>query len=327
MDFSKNKIVVFYNFSQLFFFSYFFYFIFFIDSLVSTSSQHRVSLMDHEFHYRNAKFGYTHATCTLLGKTIVIVFLLITLFLTSAGSWWDAFSFEFQGLAGTLLGAPPTDYSLVSLANSILPVSGDIPTGTAVLWITFLLFALVIPIIYLLLTSILYILPLTLWEQRKLHVTVEVLHAWGALEVFVLAIVAALLELKQFAGFIVGGRCNSIDKYVQKYLSQALSSGDMICFTVVTKLLDGTFILVGASITMILVGQYIMRISEHALQDRTRRDSGLKDEQSKEDWGTGGNGAADRFQILFNRFGCMRLFKKYDMKKIQTHNSTNCDSD
>jgi hypothetical protein len=267
--------------------------------------------MNHLFHYRNAKYGYTHAACTTFGKVFVILFLCGTLFLTTAGSWWDAFSFEFEGLAGTLLGAPPTDYSLVSLANSILPESGPIPTGTAVLWITFLLFALVIPVLYLVLTSVLYVVPLTLYEQRIVHVVVEVLHAWSSLEVFVLAIVAALLELKQFAGFIVGGRCDIIDVYIRTYLSQALPPGDMVCFTVVTTLLNGTFILVGASFAMILVGQYIMRISEHALEDRTRRDGGIKDQDSCENWGIGTNDAADAFQIFLYKARLMRLEKRY----------------
>ena len=267
--------------------------------------------MDHIFHYRNAKFGYTHATCTLFGKFCVILLLCGTMFLVCAGSWWYSFSFEFEGLAGTLLGAPPTDYSLISLANSILPSSGSIPTGTAVLWVTFMLFALVIPVVYLVLTSILYVVPLTLYEQRKIHVTVEVLHAWGALEVFVLAIVAALLELKQFAGFIVGGRCNMIDKYIRTYLSDALPSGDMVCFTVVTKLLSGTFVLVAASLLLMFIGQYIMRISEHSLEDRTRRDNGKSDENSEEDWGLGTNCCADGIQIALCRCGLLKLEKKY----------------
>ena len=267
--------------------------------------------MDHEFHYRNAKYGYTHAKCSRGGKCIVIFFLLGSMYLVCAGSWSSSFSFEFQGLAGALLGQPPTDYSLISLANSILPSAGTVPIGTAVLWVTFLLFALVFPVLYLIMSTVLYVVPLTLFEQRKMHVAVEVLHAWGALEVFVLSIVAALLELKQFAGFIVGGRCTVIDQYIQKYLSQALPEGDMVCFTVVTKLLSGTFVLVAASVAMILVGQYIMRISEHALEDRTRRDSGVQDEKSKEDWGLGTNVCSDGFQILFSSCRLLVLEKRY----------------
>jgi hypothetical protein len=292
-----------------------------MNSLVASDVQRRASLMNHEFHYRNGKYGYTHASCTTFGKIILILIIILTMFLVCAGSWWKSFSFEFQGLAGALLGQPPTDYSLVSLANSILPTAGDVPVGTTVLWITFLLFALVIPIIYLILTAILYIVPLTLYEQRKIHVVVEVLHAWGALEVFVLAIVAALLELKQFAGFIVGGRCNVIDKYIKHYLQQALPKGDMVCFTVVTKLLSGSFILVIASIAMIAVGQYVMRISEHSLEDRTRRDSGITDEESKEDWGFGESFCADISQIILQKMNLIRLEKRYVQKlNLQENN-------
>jgi hypothetical protein len=276
--------------------------------------------MHHEFHYRNAKYGYTHATCTKFGNAVIIVVLLVTMFLVCAGSWWKSFSFEFQGLAGALLGQPPTDYSLVSLANSILPPTGqDVPIGTTVLWITFLLFALVIPILYLAMTAALYVVPLTLYEQRKIHVVVEVLHAWGAIEVFVLSIIAALLQLKQFAGFIVGGRCNVIDMYIKKYLSEALPGGDMVCFTVVTKLLDGTFILVVASVGMIFIGTYVMRISEHALEDRTRRDGGINDEETEEEWGLGESCCADCTQVVLLKCKLLILDTKY-IRRIESNN-------
>ena len=292
-------------------------YVFFFLFLLSNS---RTSLMHHEFHYRNAKYGYTHATCTKFGNAVIIVVLLVTMFLVCAGSWWKSFSFEFQGLAGALLGQPPTDYSLVSLANSILPPTGqDVPIGTTVLWITFLLFALVIPILYLAMTAALYVVPLTLYEQRKIHVVVEVLHAWGAIEVFVLSIIAALLQLKQFAGFIVGGRCNVIDMYIKKYLSEALPGGDMVCFTVVTKLLDGTFILVVASIGMIFIGTYVMRISEHALEDRTRRDGGINDEETEEEWGLGESCCADCTQVVLLKCKLLILDTKY-IRRIESDN-------
>ena len=89
--------------------------------------------------------------------------------------------------------------------------------------------------------------------------------------------------------------------YIKKYLSEALPGGDMVCFTVVTRLLDGTFILVFASIGMIFIGTYVMRISEHALEDRTRRDGGINDEETEEEWGLGESCCADCTQVCTAR--------------------------
>ncbi len=273
--------------------------------------------MNHLFHYRNRKYGYTHLSCTLFGRVLVTVLIVATIGLTAAGSWMDSFSFQFEGLAGQLLGQPPTYYSLVSLADSILPHDGPPDTGTAVLWVTFLLFALVLPLLYLVLILVLWVVPLTLYEQRKIHVVVEVIHAWSSIEVFVLSIVAALLELRQFAGFIVGDKCDTVNKLVAEYLSEALPAGDMLCFTVVTRLTTGTFVLVGASVMIISVGQYVMRTSAHALEDRTRRDGGRADSEAHEEWGMGPNTCADHAQIFLNWIGTTRLESNFEFDKKQ----------
>ena len=270
--------------------------------------------MNHEFSYRNSITGFTHARCTTFGKTVVVVLIVTTFSLAVWGSIIDSFSFEFQGLAGTLLGQPPTYYSLVSLANSILPPGGlsNADSGTITLWFTFLLFACAFPLIYLILLMCLWSLPLSLYWHRKLHVTVEVIHAWGSLEVFVLSIVAALLELKQFAGFIVGSKCDAINRFVTLYLSEALPLEDRVCFTVITKLTHGTFVLVGASLLIILVGQYIMRTSHHAIEDRHRRDSGKRDEDRVVEWGLPPNRCTDFSQVIIGKLCLMQFEKRFN---------------
>ena len=273
--------------------------------------------MNHAFSYRNRTTGATHAVCTTFGRVVICLLIMLTFGLAVWGSLIDSFSFEFQGLAGTLLGQPPTYYSLVSLANSILPPGGitGAGPGTITLWITFLLFAFVFPLIYLVLILALWTVPLTLYEQRKLHVTVEVIHAWGAMEVFVLSIVAALLELKQFAGFIVGSKCDMINRLVTAYLSEALPAEDDVCFTVITQLTHGTFVLVSASLLIMVVGQYVMRTSHHAVEDRFRRDSGRFDEDQVTDWGLPANRCTDVSQLLLGKFCLMTFEKRFEFDR------------
>lgn len=54
------------------------------------------------------------------------------------------------------------------------------------------------------------------FQNRLLSLT-STIHAWSALEVFVISIIAALLELQQFAQFIVGNRCDLINKVLGMY--------------------------------------------------------------------------------------------------------------
>ncbi len=73
-------------------------------------------------------------------------------------------------------------------------------------------FALGMPLAFLLLGLGLWVVPLRAASQRALFVCMEVVYAWAAMEVFVVAITAALLEISQFAQFIIGAQCDAIDK-------------------------------------------------------------------------------------------------------------------
>ena len=53
-------------------------------------------------------------------------------------------------------------------------------------------------------------------NNNRTFVLAEVLNAWSALEVFVISIIAALLEISQFASFIVGDDCDPINKVISK---------------------------------------------------------------------------------------------------------------
>lgn len=81
----------------------------------------------------------------------------------------------------------------------------------------------------------LWLTPLTLAMQRSLFVLAEVLNAWSALDVFCIAIAAALLEIQQFAAFIVGDSCDAINVLLAEFFDEQLD-GDDKCFDVVAQL-------------------------------------------------------------------------------------------
>jgi hypothetical protein len=55
------------------------------------------------------------------------------------------------------------------------------------------------------------------------------------LDVFVVSIVASLLEIQQFAEFIVGDSCDEINKFLKEYMDDQLE-GDDKCFDVIATL-------------------------------------------------------------------------------------------
>lgn len=66
-------------------------------------------------------------------------------------------------------------------------------------------------------------------------VVTEVFNAWNALDVFVVSVIAALLEIQQFAAFIVGDSCDAINDVLVKEYDTELNHDDT-CFDVVASL-------------------------------------------------------------------------------------------
>ena len=44
-------------------------------------------------------------------------------------------------------------------------------------------------------------------------VIMEVSSAWNSLDVFIVSVIAALVEIRQFASFIVGDKCNFLNPF------------------------------------------------------------------------------------------------------------------
>ena len=163
------------------------------------------------------------------------------------------------------------NYSMVSLGNAI-PTSSRQPKGPGALALqaVYFFFGLGLPLAQLVLLSVLWAAPLKLKAQRALYVTCEVATAWASLDVFMVAIVMALFEISQFAAFMVGDKCDGLNKLLKKHLDGALD-GDDVCFDVTTKLSGGSALLVPAAIISGVGGIFLLRLAHNALEAREAR--------------------------------------------------------
>lgn len=174
---------------------------------------------------------------TTAGKIAVVVALLLTALFVIAGTFMLTMKFEFKGLVGLMLkDKANVDYSFVTVGTSI-PAHSGVPNDFATRWLqaSLFLFGQAMPFALLSAMLVLWLVPLTLSTQRTLFVLAEVLNAWSALDVFCIAIAAALLEIQQFAAFIVGDSCDSINVILAEYMDPILD-GDDKCFDVVAEL-------------------------------------------------------------------------------------------
>ena len=202
----------------------------------------------------------------------IVVLLAITLANVVSGSVIKAFEFEFRGMTGLVLqflGDPTvTKYSLLSLGHS-LPSAAPHPDAIGIrsIQVTFFLFAFVLPILHLVTMAVLWIVPLSERAQESLFHMSEILNAWSSLDVFVVSVIAALLELRQFAAFIVGDKCNLINQLLRAYFSPALH-GDDTCFDVRARLDHGCWTLFAGCVIYIFCAWVISQACHHALAHR-----------------------------------------------------------
>ncbi|KAH3762011.1 Paraquat-inducible protein A [Pelomyxa schiedti] len=202
---------------------------------------------------KHIRVAYTIGVAVVLCGTFVVMILAFRI---------DSFSFHFGGLAGWLLeeiGLSATrTFSIVTLAYAIPSTSTE---SDPWIWVVTLVYActcIFFPLIQIILLFILWMTPLPRIVQKIGLIVAEVLNAWSALEVFFLAICTSLLQLEQFAAFLVDDACASIDVFLEQYMS-GLLEGDATCFTVNTELLAGAWLLLAGSISYMVTAWIVMR--------------------------------------------------------------------
>lgn len=202
----------------------------------------------------------------------VPLLLIVATALVILGLSIASFEFEFRGAFGyllTLINQPTTtSYSVFSLGSGI-PNSSDQPHSAGILFlqISFFIFICAMPLLYLVLLVMLWLIPFTYQSQRRLLQVTEIAQAWASLEVFVVAVIAALVELQQFAQFILGGRCDAINPILNKYFSGMLD-GDDKCFDVAAYLKTGCWVTFSACLLYLAVGMIVIKSCHKALHDR-----------------------------------------------------------
>lgn len=206
----------------------------------------------------------TVVQATGFGAVVVFLLLVASLGLVTWGAVVNSFVFHFRGAAGALFPyagvVNDRSYSLVSLCMA-LPGAAFNPESFGVRWVqaTVLLFALVVPQLYLLTLIVMWVFKMKHVVHERFFIFAEILRAWSAMEVFVLSVIAALTELEQFAQFLVGDRCDFINPILSKYLAPFLD-GNSKCFDVTTTLTSGCWIMFVGCLLYIVIGQIVMSL-------------------------------------------------------------------
>eukprot|EP00825_Cyclidium_porcatum_P004265 TRINITY_DN11987_c0_g1_i1.p1 TRINITY_DN11987_c0_g1~~TRINITY_DN11987_c0_g1_i1.p1 ORF type:complete len:208 (+),score=-0.19 TRINITY_DN11987_c0_g1_i1:164-787(+) len=198
----------------------------------------------------------------------------------------DSFKFVIEGLTSMLLGeAAVSSYSLFGLgARFLSKTQRPHYFWNVLLDVLYFAMGIIVPFVYLIFLLILWSLPMTVKVQKLIFKISEILNAWSSLEVFIIALLATLTELSRFAIFLIGDKCNPIDKILkdldQKGIIHVPGHVDR-CFYLVNKLETGCWLLFTASLFYIVLGSVVLRALQNSLEKRMKEEqirlSGLSD--------------------------------------------------
>jgi hypothetical protein len=159
-----------------------------------------------------------------------------------------AATFRFGGLVGWLLPEDKRPFTLVTLGLQLTEDALDQKSASHhASQILYFLFALAVPLLQQVCFVGLWCTPLRRRTQRAMYYVTEIVRAWSSLEVFVLSVILAVLQLPLLAKFIVGDKCDAINDLLADFFDKALE-GDDTCFSVETHLDTGIWVLLASSV-------------------------------------------------------------------------------
>ena len=227
-----------------------------------------VSLLEYSFQLQS-----NGPCCTGLNKLICICILLCSTGMVIFSCVIHIFVFEFKGLVGLLhsylSGIVETSYSIISLGMDILNstlLDDSNKIGVRFIQAFFIIITCILPALNLILLFILLSLPLKLQMQRCLFIVIDILSAWSCLDIFVVSVIAAVLEIEKFSQFIIGDKCDFLNSALAKL--NPLLNGDDKCFDVIANLNRGCWIMFGTCVFYMLITSILMRYCRHILEER-----------------------------------------------------------
>jgi len=206
---------------------------------------------------------------------LVLISLITSLGLIIIAANIDAFEFVYTGVAGDLIGMIDESQlvrrcSLLTIARQLSLASGNAPYfGILYQQLLYMLFAFVFPLLVIIVAFCLITFKLNLFELKIAFYSLELGMANASLDVFIVAIIAAVLQVNQFSQFLEAPFCDPLRKLVPNLGN---------CFAVNTKLLPGCWLIVGAAVYFWCVVQFIQRVVERAVAERERHVLNLCDE-------------------------------------------------
>ncbi|KRX07756.1 hypothetical protein PPERSA_07506 [Pseudocohnilembus persalinus] len=212
---------------------------------------------------------------TQFQKYFVLLVGTAGLILLISGYVLPMYTFTFEGLAGYALGEDSSYiYSLLSL-GILIPFKTDDPYtfGIRYLQVLYFLFTFFIPFAFFTLVLVLQYINIKLKYAKNLFAIAEILYAWSSIDVLALALISSLLQIRKFAQYMIGDKCQGINNIIavlkKLYPNKFDFEGDT-CFDVKTSLNMATTLLIAVSVILFVFGTFVIRKQQKYLYEKLK---------------------------------------------------------
>lgn len=161
----------------------------------------------------------------------------------------NAYGFKFGGLAGGVVGGPKY-YSVWSMIATF-PSKARNPDDFGIRFIQYIftVFSIGMVVLEQVTLLLLWVLPMAQKVQRRVFVAWQIFNAWACTDVLVFSLFVGSFQIKTFAGFIVGTKCDRLKNVVAEAGYDSCFSVDMVLAPGIGVLLGSVVLTVVASCT------------------------------------------------------------------------------
>ncbi len=212
---------------------------------------------------------------TSLGTFMLVIAYITAFIFICVGIYVHSFNFKFIGLTGLLLGDnAEISYSVLSISQNMVTDSG-LTNDLSMRWMQscFLTTCVAMPLLAIAIILFMWIGPrLTINMQKSFFLLAEITNAWCALDVLCASVIACILEIRQFAAFMVGDKCDGLNVVLSEYMDTQLH-GEDVCFDVMTTLTPQVSLLFLAMVIIFVANNLSLWLFERCLSERLAHDS------------------------------------------------------
>lgn len=114
-----------------------------------------------------------------------------------------------------------------------------------------------------------WFVPLTMKQQTKVSILLEILQAWQYSDVFLIAIFVASWQLGPISSFMVNSYCDSLDSFFSEMVFYGvLKNEDAQCFSVKSSMEEGFFVLAAGAILLAFVNTLVTKAKKQYFRDQ-----------------------------------------------------------